>query len=821
MMPQGLSALRAIAGAAANHHGSAALETRLEPSQYGENASPAARGLRAGWLDFVVSLAAVALLWSPVLRNDVPGGDGDLARVMKFISFARNAGGFAFWNPYRNGGYPLAADPEHFWLLSLLVDPTSPHANLTLNAAMLSLILLAAVAAWLIGRKLGLRPFWNVLFVVTLSFNERLIWNQLSGREAALLSHAALLAVIWNLLYRPARPWNYALISAAIGVAFAVSGHYAFVHCAVVLSVFLFDDGAPWRRPLRRSLSAFGRAALVCMAGLALSGVWSIPLLAHFAEARPITSTLAYPPDVPDSLLAYARLFVPFVPAGIDYVAGNYAAQIALVREYVSFLSLMLVPAVVLARWARPPAKLARVGLRFDLIYAWGALFVLMPVPLIGPSVKALYQMLPLVSGVRWSSPLEDVVRTAWIIDAFAIFQALERRRVGELDRTTRFLIGAYLALVAAYSAVAGVADRDTVTVAAAVAGAAVATYVLVRGFGVRIVALERATVAHLGGALVVLSIALVASELVGGFYYYPDSADRPVTRMPSYTPNRDLPRLEDIVRGDQDPYFRFMFGGDSQLLFLHDQKRGGLTFSLFYPPSLERTLTYLSPGHETHQLRPHWVQLVSCGDFDPRALDLIGVKYLFCSPNGADEPRLSANWQAVGREQGYVLVRNAAYGGGIRIFCNWRAGGPQWGRDDVLSAFSERVALVEPAAMQKLPAPGADCAGPAHPAGDVIVLEDRPGHMTLKATSATPGIVFIPDNYDSGWRGASNGVATPVIEVYGAYIGLPIQQGENVVSLEYRDNYFWIGLATTAFAAIGVCVYAGFAGRRRTSAAG
>src|SRR5262249_12691959 len=154
-----------------------------------------------------------------------------------------------------------------------------------------------------------------------LAFSERLLWLQLSGRAGALLNHASLLVVIWSLLYRPMRPWNYAVISVAIGVAFAVGAHFALVHCALVLSSFLFFEGGPWRQPLSRSLSALGRAMLLSLVGLALSGAWSIPLVAHFAEARHITSALAYLPETPDSLLAYARLFVPFVPANIEYVS--------------------------------------------------------------------------------------------------------------------------------------------------------------------------------------------------------------------------------------------------------------------------------------------------------------------------------------------------------------------------------------------------------------------------------------------------------------------------------------------------------------------
>jgi hypothetical protein len=736
-------------------------------------------------------MAVIALLWLPTLRSDVtPAGDG--ARIMKFISFARDVGGFAFWNPYRNGGYPLAADPERFWLISLLIDPASPRGNLTLNAVIFALILLLAVPAWLIGRRLGLRPFWNVLFVTALGFNEQLIWVQLSGRIAAIVNQTALLVVIWNLLHRPLRPWNYVVISVAIGAAFVEAAHFAFVQCALVTSALLFSEGPPWRRPLSRSLSALARAALVCVAGFALSGVWSIPLFAHFAESYRITSAVAYLPEAPDTLFAYARLFVPFAPADV---------------EQVSFLSLLIVPAALLARWARI-GKVAPGGLGFDLVYIWGGLFILMSLPWLGPLIKSLYQSLPLVSGVRWFSPFEIVVRTVLIVNALAIFQALGQRRVDELDGTTRLTIGVYLALAAAFAAIYGVTGRDLVTAAAAVAAALLAAYCLLSGAGVRIAVLERASVAGVGAASIVLSGAMIASEI--SWQYYPG------TQASTHTANqRDWPRLEAIVRSDADPYFRFIFGDYSSLYFLDDEKRGTAAFSLFYPPSLARTLNYLSPGHETRQLRPHWVRLVACGDFDPRALDLIGVKYMFCRPDGT-EPRLSANWQEVGREQGTILFRDAAYEGGIRIFCRWRTGVPQWPRDEVLSAFSEGVALLEPAAVQGLPVPATDCTGAPRSRRDVNVVEDRPGHMTLRVTSATPGILFIPDNYDKGWRGAVNGTPAPVMQIYGAYLGIPITAGRSTVTMEYQDRYFWAGAAITMLAAIGLCGFAAFAGRRK-----
>jgi hypothetical protein len=160
----------------------------------------------------------------------------------------------------------------------------------------------------------------------------------------------------------------------------------------------------------------------------------------------------------------------------------------------------------------------------------------------------------------------------------------------------------------------------------------------------------------------------------------------------------------------------------------------------------------------------------------------------------------------------GYALFRNTAYDGGIRIFCKWRTGELPWRRDDVLAAFSQGVALIAPAPAHMLPPSPTDCADREPLAGDVAVVEDRPGHMTLQVTSATGGIVFVPDNYDSGWRGTVNGMAASVIQVYGSYLGIPVGEGRTVVSLDYHDDYFWLGVATSLLAAIGLCGYAAFA---------
>src|SRR5262249_23397691 len=68
--------------------------------------------IRSGIFAPLVSLVILVALWlATVGIGEPPSGDG--SRLLEFVKFARSAAdGLAFWNPFRNGGYPLFADPE-------------------------------------------------------------------------------------------------------------------------------------------------------------------------------------------------------------------------------------------------------------------------------------------------------------------------------------------------------------------------------------------------------------------------------------------------------------------------------------------------------------------------------------------------------------------------------------------------------------------------------------------------------------------------------------------------------------------------------------
>src|SRR5690606_35299141 len=143
---------------------------------------------------------------------------------------------------------------------------------------------------------------------------------------------------------------------------------------------------------------------------------------------------------------------------------------------------------------------------------------------------------------------------------------------------------------------------------------------------------------------------------------------------------------------------FRFLRGMGS-VWFLHAHERGDAAFSLHYPRGQAYSFAYLSTEFDPDAQRPHWVKTVRCTDFDPRALELLSVEYLFCRENRLDGQAIPG-FVEVEREDGMILLRRVDPDGArLRVFCRWRQateGRPQEVREEVLSAFAQGVVLLE-----------------------------------------------------------------------------------------------------------------------------
>lgn len=351
-----------------------------------------------------LSVVVLGFLWSGIIRTDgTPAGDG--SRLFTFIEFVRgSAHRLAFWNPFRNGGYPLFADPEHCWLLSLFVDPASANANLEFNLALFAVLVSFAVPTWLICRRLSFSPFWTIVLVATVGFSERLIWMQQSGRFEFLVAYVpTLLIIVWILLSERLRPWHYVLLVVCVAIAIEEVVQKAVLHCLVIYTGLLLQPDPAWKQPWRKILDATASAAAISLAGLCLSAVWSLPLIAWFSSSHTPISALTYAANIPQSALDYGRMAVPFIPAD---------------SELASFTSLILIPALLLLGLARPSASVRRAVMMGIPIYLWALIFVAMSVPFVGPAIQSVYSIFPLIAGMRWFAPLGLIVTMLLTIGA-------------------------------------------------------------------------------------------------------------------------------------------------------------------------------------------------------------------------------------------------------------------------------------------------------------------------------------------------------------------------------------------------------------------
>jgi hypothetical protein len=735
----------------------------------------------SGVFALLVSLILVVALWLATMDlGGPPSADG--GRLFEFVKFVRTAAhGLVFWNSFRNGGYPLFADPEHAWLLSLFVSPVGPTGYVEFNVAFLAVLAALAVPIWLVCRRLDFSPFWTVILIVTLGFNEGLIWAQQSGRFGFVVMASVLLTIVWVLLSERLRPRHYVLLAVCIAVAIEEGAQKAVLHCLVLYAGLLLRQGLPLKQPWRQVLHATAATVAISLVGLCLSAVWMLPLFAWFSHSHTPISALTYAANVPDNVLDYARTIVPFAPAK---------------GELVVFTSLLLFPAALLFASARPAVPVTRAVAIGIPVYLWALIFISMSLPFAGPLIQTAYAAFPPIAGLRWFTRFNFASMMFLSIGAVGMFQSCESRRIAEIGRKTRVLIGSYFSACAGFALWHGVQHDEALAIYAGTAIASFALYFLATATGrLAIGRLEHMTIKS---SVAVLAAISAVTTMAAGLHW--------ARELPRRDPHQ-FTTLQNIVRNDPDAYFRHVRVISSDLWPLEAQKRGLRAFSLYFSNEFARSLLYLNPRHDLVELRPHWVSLADCDGLDPRALDLLGTKYVFCQRAALP----TSDWEPVAGEQGQTLFRRRDYDGGIRLYCRWRAVGEELdspARDAVLEAFSQRVALVSPEDAAAMPVADPDCPAQGQAIAKIDMVEDRPGRMVLNVTARNGGVLVIPDNYAPGWRASINGRTARALRVYRAYLGVGIERGENSITFEFVDDWFWIGLTISLITLTGLMVY-------------
>jgi hypothetical protein len=76
---------------------------------------------------------------------------------------------------------------------------------------------------------------------------------------------------------------------------------------------------------------------------------------------------------------------------------------------------------------------------------------------------------------------------------------------------------------------------------------------------------------------------------------------------------------------------------------------------------------------------------------------------------------------------------------------------------------------------------------------------ESDPEHIRVNVTAPGASIVVVRNSYDPGWSATVDGVSAPVIPTDYLMQGVPVQAGEHVITLTYRDTAIVAGLEASA----------------------
>ena len=721
--------------------------------------------------------------------DQTPYGDG--SRILQWLSFVQNSSqSLIEWNPYRNGGYPLFADAEQFWYLNPIIDTQGENANLQLNGALYALVLLTGLLAWRVARKCGLTPQWALVAALLICLSDIAIINERSARFAAFINVGLVLFALAMLLRAKRDLLTIVGLSVCLGLSLALVVQYSLPLLLAIYSVFLFDPAREgWRDPRHFAYASTVTFAIACIA-LALASIILVPMVLHLNQSYIALETVQYQPVLPKSSELAGLIF--------PYIRGDKGV----------FISMAVLPAIVLAACFGMPRQGANLIQRFSLVFLFAGFFLIMTLPLLGAALSGLWSGLPLLSSVRqytivavWLSILVNLI-------AILVVQHHAHRQIGELPVSARWLLTVYFVISAFLAFRFAVREHEPVNAWIAVgvvAACGLAAWMLAMSASSYALGepVKKARVGPTMLGLVAISIATLAAEPFRSFHPKQEQRRIHVTNQPRF------PELFAKIVASKHKYPRVVsdFG---TTLHLQKSVRVASGFSLYFPRGHAHQLNLLSTAHDIQVQRPHWVRRakglvgspwVHCHEYDGVALELLGISHLLCKEDFAQKTAF-AGFRQVGSENGAVLFErntdDASYSP-FKLFCRWRQSPeltPSQARPKVLDAFTHNLVLLE--AHASVDQSEVNCPDDRRPDAEVAIYQDIPGRLELAVKASTAGYLLIPDNHASGWTATVDGMARPVLQAYFGFRAVYVPAGESQLNLMYRDRYLAWGVYGT-----------------------
>jgi hypothetical protein len=89
------------------------------------------------------------------------------------------------------------------------------------------------------------------------------------------------------------------------------------------------------------------------------------------------------------------------------------------------------------------------------------------------------------------------------------------------------------------------------------------------------------------------------------------------------------------------------------------------------------------------------------------------------------------------------------------------------------------------------------------------------PGHLRIRATAPSPGLLVVSEPAYPGWRATVDGRESPILSCDYVLMAVQVPAGTSVVELRFRPTRLFVGMALTAIGCLGVVALIAFEIRR------
>jgi len=734
---------------------------------------------------FIITLV-VAIFYSNLLSNEGYPYYDRLRILSDTAFFNESKEIFPLWNPYRNGGFPVLASPEHFFIISQFVDTDSTVYNLQLNIIILLLILCIAYASYIFFKGVvRSTTLISICGAVTIACNQIFLVSVQTARIALLETFFfTICALIFTEKYLKYKKLGYfTLVALCCGLSFSFKGHYFIIYPFSFILMFAIWHKLKTEKQgnLKSILLGFKYSLSVCIIGIIACGFYAFPLIYYQMNGfRPVITQTGTQLNCP-SIDTLPSITMPLF----------FYGKTVLKQKAWPFVSYIVLPGLIAFCLSYKSYRVQRQLWVLFLFVLVVVPFLLFGIPYLGEELIKIYSKIPLLSLIKHSLNASEIIVFSIALLSVVGFNALSKnKRQGKYF----YLISLILFLICSLLVLFVSSQFSSPKL------------IIMIGFAIVIVGLFQFLAIHwwrfsITGFLIVCII----------FSY--------VTLFPlshKKITGKNKPLRNDIHVSESSLKNIFRSGHNKMRIFNGSGiYRSALTlsnqylingFSLYFPSGYAKSLTLLT-GRVPNANRPYQLKCNSCTNLRLKGLDLLSVSHILCYKNSVKcLENFKEKWRKVYENNKIELYSRQNEIPYLKTFRKWEPinnNNLLELANTSLSAFSKGIVLIDNI--------GSSGSFDKPSKQDELKFKRiSEGHIHITANVESPAYLVIPENYSKEWKVNINGEKRKLINAFGSYMAVKLDSGFSEVELKYRPLVVYISVVisfVTIFILIILCI--------------